>query len=108
MEYARWYDKNPELKEAFEFIEKLDISVQEQIAQDLIQILMNDFGLNLDAEINRIAQGYTYECKRWYDKNVDFFTSFEIIRTLPEEMQNEVVKRILETVLLLHINMGEV
>ena len=103
MEYVRWYDRNPELKEAFELIEGLDVSVQEQIAQDLIQILMNDFGLNLDAEINRISQGYTYECKRWYDKNIDFFTAFEIIKTLPENLQNEIVKQIIETVLLIYV-----
>jgi hypothetical protein len=103
MEYVRWYDKNPELKEAFEFIEGLDISIQEQIAQDMIQILMNDFGLNSDSEINRIFEGYTYECKRWYDQNIDFFTSFEIIKFLPEGVQHEVVKRILDTVMLIYI-----
>ena len=103
MEYTRWYDRNPELKEAFTLIEGLDVSIQEQIAQDLIQILMNDFGLNLDAEINRISQGYTYECKRWYDKNIDFFTAFEIIKTLPENSQNEIVKQIIETVLMIYV-----
>lgn len=102
MQHIRWYDKNPELKEAFEFIEKLDFEVQQQIAQDMIQILMNDFGLNLDTEINRIAQNYTYECKRWYDKNIDFFTSFEIIRSLPDDLQKEIVTRIIETILLIY------
>ena len=104
MEHIRWYDKNPDLKEVFEFIQGLDSSVQKEIAKDIIQILMNNFGLNLDAQINDICKNYNYDCKRWYDENIDLFTSFEIIKSLPQETQDKVIKQIINSLLLMHLN----
>ena len=107
MKHVRWYDKDPELKEVFEFIQGLDNVSQEAIAQDIIQILMNDFSLDLDREINQISENYNYNCKRWYDKNIDLFTSFEIIKNLPEKMKKQVIIKIIETALLIYIEQGE-
>lgn len=106
MENVRWYDKNPNLSEVFEFVQKLDVSIQAKIAQDIIQMLINDFGLNLDEEINRISKNYNYECKRWYDNNIDLFSSFEIIKNLPENYKNEIVKRIVEAIWLISVEGG--
>lgn len=103
MRRVRWYDKNPGLKEVFEFIENLDEPVQKKIANDIIQILLEDFGLDLDEKINNISKNYTYECKRWYDNNIDLFTSFDIIKTLHKELQNEIVKKIVESILLVYL-----
>ena len=107
MKHVRWYDKNPELKEVFEFIQGLDDSAQDAIAQDILQILMNDFTLDLDREINQICENYNYQCKRWYDKNIDMFTSFEIIKNLPDEMKKQVMNKIIETALLMYLEQGE-
>lgn len=103
MEYIRWYDKNPDLKEAFEFIQSLNSENQNIIAKDIIQILLTDFNLDLDKKINDITKKYNYNCKRWYDNNIDLFTSFEIIRGLPDEQQQEVVKKTIETILLMYL-----
>lgn len=103
MENIRWYDKNPELSEIFEFIRGLDESMQAQIAQDILQILLNEFGLNLDEKINEISKSYDFQCKRWYDNNIDFYTSFAIIKSLPDELKSEVVKRIVESVMLTYL-----
>lgn len=103
MRRVRWYDKNPGLKEVFEFIESLDEPVQKKIANDIIQILLEDFSLDLDKKINNISKNYTYKCKRWYDNNIDLFTSFDIIKSLPEELQNEIVKKIVESILLVYL-----
>lgn len=103
MENVRWYDKNPELSEIFEFIRGLDESMQAHIAQDILQILLNEFGLNLDGKINEVAKAYDFECKRWYDNNIDFYTSFSIIKLLPDELKKEVVKRIVESVMLTYL-----
>lgn len=102
MKHVRWYDKNPDLKEVFEFIESLDDNHQKIIAQDIIQILMNDFNLNMDKKINSIAQNYNYNCKRWYDKDINLFSSFEIIKTLSTEIQQKVIKKIITTVLFIY------
>jgi len=103
MKHIRWYDKNPDLKEVFEFIQGLDSPVQKEIAKDIIQILMNDFKLNLDTQINEICKNYNYDCKRWYDENIDLFTSFEIIKSLPQETQGKVIKQIINSFLLMYL-----
>lgn len=102
MSYVRWYDKNTRLKAVFDFIQGLDLPVQNEIAKDILQILMSDINLNLDARINEISKNYDYECKRWYDNNADLFSSFELIKNLPVELQNEVVKKIIESALLMY------
>lgn len=103
MKYVRWYDKNPDLKDVFEFIHELDAPLQITIAKDIIQILVNDFGLNMDEKINMISQNYTFDCKRWYDNNIDLFSAFEIIKSLSFELQTQVVRKIIETILFIYI-----
>lgn len=103
MKYVRWYDTNPDLKDVFEFIQELDDSIQKKIAEGILQILMNDFNLDLDEKINTISKNYTYKCKRWYDNNIDLFTSFDIIKSLPHELQNEIVRKIVESILFVYL-----
>lgn len=103
MGYIRWYDNNAELKRLFEILEGLDVALQNEIAKDIIQILLTDFGLNLDKEINQISSNYKFECKRWYDKNIDLFTSFEIIRNLTLQQQNELVEKVLQSIVLIYM-----
>lgn len=101
MQNVRWYDKIPQLKEAFELIKGLDTSVQEKIAEDIIQILINDFNLDLDEEINDISKNYNYKCNRWYDKDINFFSAFEIIKNLPDGLKEQVVNRIYESLMII-------
>jgi len=99
MKYIRWYDKNSDLKDVFDFLEGLDITAQKKIAKDILLILLNDFHLNLDERINRVSKNYTYSCKRWYDYNIDLFTSFEIIRGLTKIQQKQLVEKIVSSLL---------
>jgi len=104
MKYIRWYDKNPDLKDIFDFLEGLDLTAQRKVAKDILLILLNDFDLNLDEKINKVSKNYNYPCKRWYDYNIDLFTSFEIIKTLPKNMQNQLVEKIVSSLLLTILN----
>jgi hypothetical protein len=103
MKYIRWYDKNPDLREVFDFIETLNEQYQIKIAHDILQILMNNFNLDLDKEINEITNNYKFSCKRWYDKNIDLFTCFEIIKGLSDELQEKVIRKIIQTALLIYL-----
>ena len=103
MKYIRWYDKNPDLREVFDFIETLNESYQIQIAHDILQILMNDFNLDLDYEINKITKNSTFPCKRWYDKNIDLFTCFEMIKGFSKELQETIIRKIIQTALFMYI-----
>lgn len=106
MNYVRWYDKNPKLKEIFGLISKLDKQYQNIIAHDILQIVMNDLGIDLDYEINKISANYNYECKRWYDKNIDLFMSFELIKSLPDRLKDDVVQKTIESTLLMYVQEG--
>ena len=103
MKRVRWYDKNPDLKEVFELIERLDNPIQGKIAQDILQSLMNDFELNLDEQINTITRNYNYKCNRWYDNNIDLFTSFEIIKGFSPELQSQIIEKIITSILLIYL-----
>lgn len=99
MKYIRWYDKNPDLKDVFDFLEALDITAQRKVAKDILLILLNDFNLDLDERVNRVSKNYTYQCKRWYDYNIDLFTSFEIIRGLTKTQQNQLIEKIVSSLI---------
>lgn len=106
MEHVRWYDKNPDLKDVFEFIEGLDSSVRAKVAQDILQSLMSDFGLDLDEQINTISKNYNFECNRWYDNNIDLFTSFEIIKSFSPELQQKIIEKIVTSILFIYLTEG--
>lgn len=106
MKQVRWYDNNPNLKDVFEFLEGLDVKLQRTIAKDIIQILMNDFNFDLDYELNQISQNYNYDCKRWYDKDIDLFSSFEIMKTLSPKMQDLIAKKIVEDIVFIYLKEG--
>lgn len=108
MKHVRWYDKNPDLSKLFEIIRKFDDTIRHEIASDVIQILMKDFGLNSDEEINRISKNYNYDCKRWYDEDLDLFTTFEIIKSFSEEKQEQIIQKIVETILYIYLEKGDI
>lgn len=99
MNYIRWYDKNPDLKDIFDFLEGLELTAQKKVAKDILLILLNDFDLDLDERINRVSKNYTYQCKRWYDYNIDLFTSFELIRGLSKNQQNQLIEKIVASLI---------
>jgi hypothetical protein len=103
MKQIRWYDKNIELKAVFEIIQKLEPNIQKNIAQDILQILLTNFDLNLDNQINTINQNYAYKRSRWYDKNMDLFTSFEIIKDFSPKLQTILAKKIIMSILLTYL-----
>jgi len=102
MKHIRWYDKNSNLKAVFEFIQGLDIPAQEEIAKDIIQILTKELRLDLDSNINSLCKNKNYAYKRWYDRNMDLCSSFELIKNLPEPLRKEIVQKIMESVLLMY------
>ena len=103
MKYERWYDKDARLKGVFEFIQGLDLPIQNEMAKDIVQILMKELEhkIDLDKMLSDI-NNCNYDFKRWYDKNPDLYSSFEMIKNLPDELRIEAVKRIIESALLMY------
>ena len=100
--HVRWYDKNPDLKNVFEFIQELDIADQKRIAHDILQILFTDFNINLDEKINEVSKNYAYKAQRWYDNNIDLFTSFEIIKGQSSVTKSKIIEKIIESILFMY------
>lgn len=104
MKHVRWYDKDANLQAVFEFIQGLDVSIQAEMAKDILQILVKELNIDIDQKMNEINKGYNYEYRRWYDNNIDLFSSFELIKNLPDELRNEVIKKIIESALLMYFS----
>lgn len=96
---SRWYEHYPEVVELMAFIQSLEPEKQVFISQQLLQILINECGLNLDKELTRISKNdYTYE--RWYDQDYGLSASFELMKKLPEAKRNFVVRRLLSEIVM--------
>ncbi|MBS4759213.1 MAG: hypothetical protein KHX03_00760 [Clostridium sp.] len=98
MKYVRWYDKDPDLSNLMTFLEGLNEDVREEIAQDLIQIIMSELNTNKDGEISLLADNKIIEYKRWYDKNVSLHSAIEIIKNLGTEERKEIISLIMESI----------
>lgn len=98
MEYVRWYDKDPDLSHLMHFIESLNDEIRDEIAQDMIQILMGEICTNADGKISDLSAGTLTEYKRWYDKNPSLHSAVELIKTLDDEDRKEIISRLMESI----------
>ncbi len=98
----RWYENNIELNELLNFIQTLDYEDRVTLAGHLLLILVNESDLDLDSEINEIAnKNYSY--KRWYDEIVDLSSAMEFLKKLPESKQNYVVNRFMSEIVMSYV-----
>ena len=98
MKYVRWYDKDPDLSNLMAFLEGLSDEVREEVAQDLIQIIMSELNTNKDGEISILADNKITEYKRWYDKNLSLHSAIEIIKNLGDKERREIISLIMESI----------
>ena len=98
MNYLRWYDKDPDLSGLMKFLESLNDNVRDEIAQDLIQIVLSELDTNRDGEIFTLAESKLSEYKRWYDHNTDLHSAIEIIKNLKEDKRAEMISLIMESI----------
>lgn len=98
MNYVRWYDKDPDLSHLMKFMEGLSEEVREEVAQDLIQILLGELQTNKDGEIHNLSENKITEYKRWYDQNLSLHSAVEIIKNLDEAQRTEIISLIMESI----------
>ena len=98
MKYVRWYDKDPDLSSLMSFLESLNEDVRDEIAQDLIQIILSEIKANTDGEISHLNENKITEYKRWYDKNLSLHSAVEIIKNLNDEQRKEIISLIMESI----------
>lgn len=98
MKYVRWYDKDPDLSSLMSFMESMDEEVRDEVAQDLIQIILSEIEANTDGELSHLNDNKITEYKRWYDKNLSLHSAIEIIKNLNEEQRKQIISLIMESI----------
>lgn len=95
----RWYEKNPELSELLNFVMSLNAKDKDYLSKHLLHIVINECNVNLDNEISKISNN-NYSYQRWYDEVFDLSTAMEILKNLPKNKQDYVVKRFLSEIIM--------
>ena len=97
MKYTRWYDKDPVIQEFMNALERLDQDTISLLAQDFIQIMMEDDEINAEEILQSLIKNVPPGYNRWYDTNYDLHSCLEIIKTLPFEKQQSIISKFKES-----------
>ena len=98
MQYVRWYDSDPDLSHLMKFIETLNEDIRDEIARDLIQIILAELETNKDSDLSQLSELKITNYKRWHDKNISLHSAIEIIKNLAPNHREEIIASIMESV----------
>ncbi len=98
MKYVRWYDKDPDLSRLMKFLENVNDEIRNEIALDLIQILMGEVCDNSDGKLSDLSAVTITEYKRWYDQNISLHSAVELIKNFGDEERKEIIARLMESI----------
>ena len=85
----RFYDFDPDFRAFMTLFERLDDSVQEEIAQDIIINIARYVNKNNDFSLNNIKPEKEY--KRWYDASPAVHTAIEEFKKLDKKTRDEMI-----------------
>ena len=102
-QFLRWYDQIPELERVMIFIEKLPQEKQAFIAQDLLQIIMNEANIDVEDTLKYIEAAKDYPKNRWYDAEPELANSLEVIKALSYTKQQLVLSKLVESMYQFYI-----
>ncbi len=89
MEYKRWYDNNPIVKLAVNYLEESDNSLRDYCCDFIIEKSRNS-GYVL------VVNNYEYFWQRWQDQNVKYFLAMEYLKIIDDETQREICEEIVK------------
>lgn len=100
MGYTRWYDEDKILSKLMAFLEKSDDDVRAIVANDLLQIVINEVHSEAINQKIEYLKANTYgRYLRWYDNNANLHSAVEIIRGLDTQSREDVILRIIESMI---------
>ena len=96
IEYRRWYDNDPILKEALELLSvssddtkdeasKFMLNLQEEVAKEVIE------------RVYEQIQEFSQKGNRWYDSDPVMLKGIELLRAAPPDVQRKAAKKLLQT-----------
>jgi len=98
MQYLRWYDTNDALKQIMEIMENSDLNTRHDIANDIIQLIVNQ-QYDVDNFIQIINDQSPLMSNRCYDKDEIIFSAVEMLKILNKNEEKELFKKILNNIL---------
>lgn len=98
MNYVRWYDKDSDLSKLMSFMEGLSNEIKDELAKDLIQIILSEIKTNQDKELFQLSENNLNQYRRWYDKNMNLHSAIEIIKNLDTEKRKEIISLLMESI----------
>lgn len=98
MQHNRWYEKNETLKQIMETIESFDPETRNDIANDIIQLIVNK-QYDVDNFIHIVNNQSPFIRKRWYDKDETTHSAVEMLKNVNEDEKKELFNEILTTIL---------
>lgn len=96
MAFKRWYDKDIILKQIITLLENIDEETQNDIASDIIQLII-DKQYDVDDFIQTINLRSHDLKNRWYDKNETLHAAVEMLKDTDESDRKELFNEILTT-----------
>ena len=103
--FARWYDHDPLLLKVINLLKNYQDDLREQA-----QIFLD----NVEEKVSKEAIDKFYEMvkpldggSRWYDKDPVISKTVELLRVVPQDVQNTVSKMFIETLRSNGINVDE-
>jgi len=98
--YTRWYDEDKILSKLMSFLEKADDAVRAVVANDLLQIVINEVHSDAINQKIEYLKSNTYgKYTRWYDNNANLQSAIEIIRGLDTQAREDVMLRVIESMI---------
>lgn len=98
MQHKRWYDKNEALKQIMEILENSDPETRNDIANDIIQLIVNK-QYDIDNFIQIVNSQSPIKRSRWYDQDETMHSAVEMLKSTDESGKKELFKEILTTIL---------
>lgn len=99
MKPKRWYEKSSQLKIILQTLETLKDDVLINVANDIIQIILEHQAEFTDEFIEKVNNIYYPLGRRWYDKNQTISSAIEMIKHVDDEQKPEILTEILYSIL---------
>ncbi len=98
MAFQRWYDKNEKLQKAMGLFEHANLSMQDEIADDIIQLII-DRQNDIDNFIQIINSQVSPLRRRWYDRNENLLSSVEMLKHLEKIEEKELLNEMINVIM---------
>ena len=93
-EHRRWYDQDPDLKEALELLCLSTEDTKDQAAQFILN-LQEQVAADVIEKLYEQLKQFQGKGNRWYDNDPVMMKAIELLRVSPPDVQRKAAKKLL-------------